>query len=199
MSTIHPSIHPFIISHCLTHEDRLPDVSNDSEVIDDEQLLLWLLDRGCNPNIGAPYITSAIIPHITTSGTPLNQAAEKGNITAFDILLKYGARLENSMALHEAASTCHGLQIPMMKHLLALGLDVNGSDKGKRRGTLGTPLFYAIDSGVVENVQFLLENGADPRGKRAGRTALQVAERKKDCQEIVELIKKASGADAKEQ
>jgi ankyrin repeat protein len=168
------------------------------EVFDDEELLLWLLDHGCNPNIGAPDKDSAYIPYITTSGTPLNQAAKEGNITAFDILLKYDARLENCKALHVAARTNHGKQIPMMKHLLALGMDVNGFDAAKGRASLGAPLYIAIDAGVVENVRFLLENGADPRAGEPRWTALQVAEQR-GCQEIVELIKKALQPGVEEQ
>lgn len=173
-----------------------------ADAIDHEELLLWLLDRGCDPNKGTyPFMGCALpstaISPFNNSGYTLNVTAEAGNIFAFDILLKYGAKLENSMALHGAARGQSTRQISMMKHLLTLGVDVNDSDRGKFRFCEGTPLFYAIDAGAVENAQFLLENGADPRKERHNLTALQFAE-EKGCQEIVELIKKALQPDVEE-
>ncbi|KAF1991845.1 hypothetical protein K402DRAFT_388388 [Aulographum hederae CBS 113979] len=59
-----------------------------------------------------------------------------------DLLLAHGARLENAIPLHEAAAIPAeiGCRIPMMRHLLDRGADINALDGG-RNGyhVLGTP------------------------------------------------------------
>jgi hypothetical protein len=56
-------------------------------------------------------------------------------------------------------------RIPVMTRLLELGVDVNSSDELMGWHRFGTHIHYAIREGHLENVPFLLENGADPKIK----------------------------------
>ena len=54
-------------------------------------------------------------------------------------------------------------RIPMMEHLIKLGVDVNAQDDLKHGSyRRGTALHYAIWECNPEQVRFLLDNGADP-------------------------------------
>ena len=160
----------------------------------DEALLIWFLNHGADPNIGAPYIwVRSDSDSFPDSGDALNLAAGSSSIAAFDLLLAHGARLENSLPLHAAATRSDAdAQLPMMRHLLSRGVDVNASDavKGPRRG--GTPLHHAAYAGRIKAVQFLVENGADLDAKSPlGMTPLQEARRWGQAQ-VVWWLEKAS-------
>ena len=55
--------------------------------------------------------------------------------------------------------------IPMITHLLELGLEINGLDDIQGPYSLGTPLHHAIHHGAVDSARFLLQKGADPHKK----------------------------------
>lgn len=91
-----------------------------------------------------------------------------------DLLLQYGAKIEQSKALHVAApsrkddSEC----IPMMEYLLDHGADINALKhqsnpeylermKTNKRLAFGNPLHCAAKCGKKKRVKFLLERGAD--------------------------------------
>ena len=108
----------------------------------------------------------------TDSGECLYEAAAHASPAVIDLLMKSGAKLENSTPLH-AAVRRGGDAIPMLKHLLSLGVDVNGAANPYDQFSVGTPLESVIRRGLrgdsVAIVQFLLENGADPHpGGRPG-------------------------------
>jgi hypothetical protein len=91
----------------------------------------------------------------------LNAAAKFATILVFDLLLEKGAQLEWSIPLHMAAGARgDGERIPMVAHLLQLGVDVNGLDDVQGPYRKGTPLNYAIMARNPKMVRFLLENGA---------------------------------------
>jgi ankyrin repeat protein len=93
----------------------------------------------------------------------LNAAAKCATVLVFDLLLEKGARLERSIPLHMAAGAVDrgdGERIPMVAHLLQLGVDVNGLDDVQGPYRKGTPLDYAIMARNPQMVRFLLENGA---------------------------------------
>ena len=123
----------------------------------------------------------------------MNFAAGSSSIAVLDLLLTHGAKLENSLPLHVAAARSDvDVQIPMMQHLLSLGVDINASDamKGSRRA--GTPLHHAAQAGRIEAVQFLVEIGADLDAKvPLGKTPLEEARRWGQAQ-VVEWLEKAS-------
>lgn len=131
-----------------------------SEVLDDEQLVIWFLENGAELD---PAPQSSHLPFSTTSSTCLDLAAGTSSIAVFDLLLKHGATKANSTPLHSAAGT--GLddeRIPMMAHLIEAGYDVNATDEVRGNGKIGTPLHYAIMAHSLAKVKFLLQRGADP-------------------------------------
>jgi ankyrin repeat protein len=127
-------------------------------------------------------------------GYILERAACSSSILTIDLLLEYGARVENSFALNEAASKENNTA--MMERLIELGADLNGFEDSPYVSFDGTPLHRAIRSGLMENVRFLLEKGADPYFKDSPwrRTPLEEAENsaRSEIPEIVELLENAA-------
>jgi hypothetical protein len=182
------------ISHCFK--------TSFSSVIRSPSLTKWFLEHGANPNLGRDiHYKNTNKPCMSEiSGDVLTLAAGTDPSTAvalIDLLIQYGARLEDATPLHYLAgcppyqhsgqginltSTTLTSRIPVLQHLLDLGCDPNASDK-KRQGprSLGPPLHWAVNSGLVENARFLLENGADPWAKNLyGMNALEVAKRQNE-------------------
>ena len=110
--------------------------------------------------------------------TPLHAATRRGSLEMVNYLVSKGSgvnrRNANGVApLHMAACghrplRLSGMEVDIIRALLEAGGDVTAED------THGyTPLGYACSSGIYENVELLLQSGADPlRGKT---TALHVA------------------------
>src|SRR3954453_6527276 len=86
----------------------------------------WLLGKGVDPNLGQPNFGFSVSDK--KSGRALNVAASNSTIEIFDLLLKCGAKMEDSNPLHSAAASNNEdtARIPMMSHLLQIGVDVNG-------------------------------------------------------------------------
>jgi ankyrin repeat protein len=81
-------------------------------------------------------------------------------------------------------------QAPEIPDVLRRGADVNGADP---RGF--TPLMFAANLGLVENVKLLLAGGADAtRKSKDGETALSLSERpgssvaRAERRQVVELL-----------
>lgn len=134
-----------------------------------------LLDKGADPSIMD-----------VRGGTALLSAVTANNTDAVRLLLdrssdpKQGRDIVGFTVLHEAAAHSN---IPVMKLLLAKGVDVNAAPKGEMRVRNGaiaisemTPLMVASPRSSLETVQTLLAAGADvkPRDVR-GMTALMFA------------------------
>ncbi|KAH0542497.1 hypothetical protein FGG08_003093 [Glutinoglossum americanum] len=160
-----------------------------SRVVADESVVGWLLDRGADPNLGSPPDVPDACVIGSSSGVVLEGAVYYSSIVVFDLLLERGAELENSLPLHSAAEWQSDRRIPMMEHLLELGVDMNGSDDKRRLHGWGTPLHYAIRARHTEHVRFLLQRGADPRAANLrDKTALEAAWGQP---QVVELLEKA--------
>lgn len=136
-------------------------------MVQDEHILRWLLENGADPTRGEPRWNQNDPHDDRNAGAALNTAASAGTIAAFDLLLNSGSRIETSVPLHMAAGnpTVGANNIPMIKHLLELGLDINGLDDVQGPYMLGTPLHYAVHHLVIEAAQLLIERGADPHKK----------------------------------
>lgn len=140
------------------------------------ELLSALLEWGADPNaVGHDGLT----PH--------DAAAGRSTTRVFDHLLAAGAMLTNAYPLHQAVASSSSDALPMIKHLIALGVDINARlfehhpERAKLRQDaedFGTPLHCAARSGSKGRVVFLLEHSADA-GKRSsrGKSALDWAQR----------------------
>lgn len=125
----------------------------------------WFLEHGADPNI-----------HGSKGECPLDVASSSLSLNAVELLLQYGAKIENSNALHAAAGARREDPrfILMMGYLLDRGADINALEyqanlepfqqKMRRNPTvaLGTALHEAACRGHKDRIQFLLDRGADP-------------------------------------
>lgn len=163
-----------------------------SAFVKNEVLLKWFLERGADPNLGPPLSPQPDSTPIPNSGYTLNCAASVATPEVFDLLLRNGAKLENSQPLHMAAASQEDTgRIPMMEYLIGKGVDVNRSDEARGFQAVGPPLFYAIRQGQLEKVRWLLGHGADPRVEgRGGATVLRMAEQT-GMEELAREVRKA--------
>jgi hypothetical protein len=152
-------------------------------------------ERGSAVDVQSMILDKKKHPPYSNSGDSLNSAALKGNIALVNLLIERGAKLENSHALHDAAATDQvgdSEGIPMLDHLLALGLDIDGTDEARRFYGLGTPLHYAVSFDKIERARFLLEKGADPKKTSCmGRTLVDLLSPKQpNYKDFIELFEK---------
>lgn len=128
---------------------------------------------------------------------PLHLAAESGDVQTASILLQYGADvnlrsrwgtpLHHALGSHEKYSTEHGLN--MVKLLLEWGAEINAPIDPET--DCWTPLHQACSEGLLGEVQFLLDKGANPALGKDGLTPLVVAQ-SMGHQAIVELLQSFS-------
>ena len=141
--------------------------------MDDQPLLEWFLARGVNINARSDRWNS----------TALDLAAGAKPLSVVKMLIQHGASTAKANPLHAAASS-ESDRRDVMAYFLDMGIDINGvSSFGRRMNKRagdedGTPLHAAIRGGTVENINFLLDRGADPAAKTVmGHTALEYAKR----------------------
>ncbi|KAJ6000392.1 hypothetical protein N7481_000801 [Penicillium waksmanii] len=135
----------------------------------DPTLLRWYLSLGADPNLGPPqsslrekgFVDKNDPPSSDSSGA-LAQTVINCGTDIVDILVEHGANLEKGLALRRALKRQLENRIPMMEHLLHLGIDINhfGWTLPLKYG--GTALHLAACTGQIEETRWLLESGADP-------------------------------------
>jgi hypothetical protein len=111
------------------------------------EYLRFLLEAGADPNQD---------PDVAAFPIALVAAFYK-NTAAADLLLDYGAKLQNSGALSAAAQRGNEC---MLRHLLKLGAKPE-TDTTIVNGHSGSPLHNAARNGQVGCLKILLEHGAD--------------------------------------
>lgn len=129
-------------------------------------MVQWFLAHGASPKLGPP-------------GSVLNATAGIGTPATFQPLLQHGASLSRGEAVRAAARSSEDAgRISMLTYLLdVLGLEVDPPDENVN-GQLGTPIHWAIRSGGLEKVRFLVWKGANlQRRNRMGFTPLEEAEK----------------------
>ena len=169
-----------------------------ASVIESPALVEWFLEHGADPNLGPSKMgTSVEATPIPDSGLCLYEAAASSSIEVVEMLVRAGAKAENSTPLH-AAVRRGANAIPMLRYLLSLsndGIDINGLADPCDQFSVGTPLESVIRHGVrsdsVAIARFLLENGADPRpGGRPGIDAFDEPVRMK-----LEEVRRRAGSE----
>lgn len=122
-------------------------------------LVQLLLNTGANPNV-----MTVDRPQVLGIKTPLGIAVERGDLSLIKDLLFAGA-LVNPVDEHEQVIALSMAIRSKNTEVIQLLLD-NGADINSRFGC-DTPLAAAIESGVIEMIDWLLERGADPADEDA--------------------------------
>ncbi|KAF5548913.1 ankyrin [Fusarium mexicanum] len=140
--------------------------------------LRFLLEAGADPNQDPD---AAAYPLALVAGLYKDTAA-------VDLLLKYGAKVENSGAL--AAAARRGNEV-MMRYLLEKG--ARPESDATSVGTGASPLRVAVGAGHVGIVRILMQHGDDPRaadstGTSAVELAKQLQQEGKTTSEMVEAL-----------
>lgn len=165
----------------------------------DERLLRWFLEHGADPNLHGPKNECA-----------LDTASNGLHIGAVELLLRHGAKLERSNALHAVAGTRRSADvdcIPMLAYLLDHGAEINALEhkfdpeyfdriKTHPWRASGTALHRAAFRGKMETVKFLLERGADPKVKNTLGWMASGAVNEYDESGLEELLKHHETLDA---
>ncbi|KAG6980738.1 Ankyrin-2 [Fusarium oxysporum f. sp. conglutinans] len=142
--------------------------------------LRFLLEAGADPN---QEPDAAAYPLALVAGLYKDTAA-------INLLLKYGAKVENSGAL--AAAARRGNE-PMMRYLLEKG--ARPDSDAPSVGTGASPLHVAVKAGHVGVARILMQHGADPRAaESSGTSAIELAnqlqQQGKATSEMVEVLER---------
>ncbi|KAJ5826242.1 hypothetical protein N7474_003380 [Penicillium riverlandense] len=134
----------------------------------DERLLGWFLAQGANPNLG-PSDTNTqrgfVGPEdqpVPNSGGPLEMAVLTKNPKIVDILLSYGAEMQNALVLHTLIFADRNNWAKMMEHLVRHRVDINKFGYHPFLDNGGTPLLMAAKAGDVDQGRWLIEHEANP-------------------------------------
>lgn len=155
---------------------------------DHEDVVKFLLDEGADPNLGRhpDFFGESEGPTDRKSGIALNTAAWACSPQIFDLLLAKGAKLEHATPLHWAVwARVHLLarRTKMIKHLVKLGVDMNGTDERQveeKSYRVGRPLDILLHDDVEEEgeaasvaakqvTELLLKLGVYPGGRSASQ------------------------------
>ena len=129
-------------------------------MLEDEELLRWLLDHGADPDFGEePRLRVPIV---------YNTAASFMDPSTFKYLLSHNkdrSLVRSSQPLHEAAAARNVDLLTWLVRESKLKLDINELDQVAPAYSKGTPMHYAVehlteDSECIETIQSLLGLGA---------------------------------------
>ncbi|GIJ99537.1 hypothetical protein Aspvir_001670 [Aspergillus viridinutans] len=152
--------------------------------VDDEEMTLWLLDHGADPN-----------KQCSIDLTPLSYAVEQASLSTVRLLLDRGGDVHKGQLLHHAVERQTDT-IEVLAMLLERGAPLNSKMYEKHYYSwrlyyfmgLGTALHKAAELGKPDVVRYLVNQGADVGIKDAtNRSAMDWAALN-NHQEIVELL-----------
>ncbi|KAH7063884.1 ankyrin repeat-containing domain protein [Paraphoma chrysanthemicola] len=121
-------------------------------------ILRWLLERGADASRRSTYDYGQWCADMCT---PMAQAARMGGngVVPLQTLLEFGVEIDPLALLWAVNGTRRGRRsVTTMKILIEAGADVNYVSK-----RWSTPLSQAARCGDIDQIQMLLEAGADPR------------------------------------
>ncbi|KAJ5223645.1 hypothetical protein N7468_008187 [Penicillium chermesinum] len=152
--------------------------------VDDEDMTLWLLDHGADPN-----------KQCSIDLTPLSYAVEQASLSIVKLLLDRGGDVHKGQLLHHAVERQTDI-IEVLGILLERGAPLNSKMYENHYPSwrlyyfmgLGTALHKAAELGKADVVRYLVDQGADVGIKDAtNRSAMDWAALN-NHQEIVELL-----------
>ncbi|XP_047063551.1 ankyrin-1-like [Lolium rigidum] len=134
----------------------------------------------------------AYVDPICAKGTPLNVAAQKGNVRMLELLLRHQANPNTVVHLvyTPLSYAISASSLKCMELLIKAGADVNAGRP------VVTPLIIAASYGFTCGIKCLLEAGADANiPDEFGRTAAQIAATNgwMDCVEILSPLTASAG------
>lgn len=151
----------------------------------DKHLVQWLLDRGADPNLAGQKGNLSLTVKKSVVGTlfvsrPLDAAAAMCNQDIFELLLDYGAKIEECNALHSVSGYLmleEEIRLPMIDFLLRKGMNINAIaldndeeflEKYRATRSRGTPLHFAARWKNLVVARHLIRNGALRDAKDSG-------------------------------
>ncbi|KAF1951327.1 ankyrin [Byssothecium circinans] len=154
----------------------------------DEEMVVWLLDHGADPNSRCDW-----------DFTPTSYAMYAAPLKTIDYLFQRGANPLCGQLLHHAVLRDKPDALEVVRRIVEKGAPINEIKYEKDPKTyierepfgLGTPLHRAAEFGKLDIVEYLLEMGADPlKLDSKGRTPRFWAE-KKGFAEVVRALEEA--------
>ena len=142
-----------------------------------EQIVELLLDNGADPNKAGRSAPSMF---------PLRSAVGKRDLSTIKLLIKHGADVNQSFAIHVAVQSA-------TDDVVSYLAQVRGADINHNPGFQGNaPLHLAAMKGRLKAAKVLMQHGADPSLKNEdGQTPLDIA-RQQGRAELVKLLQGAS-------
>ncbi|KAJ5946134.1 hypothetical protein N7454_002973 [Penicillium verhagenii] len=141
--------------------------------VDDEEMTIWLLDHGADPNKGCAIDL-----------TPLSCAVRSAPISIINLMFTRGGDVQKGQLLFHAIER-QSEAIEVLKILLEKGAPINATMYQNHYPSwrlfyfmgLGTVLHKAAELGKVDAVRYLISEGAELSIKDAnGRTAMECAQ-----------------------
>ncbi|KAL6230355.1 ankyrin repeat-containing domain protein [Aspergillus navahoensis] len=156
--------HPSIVRHYLDHGLDPNAILSNGEPLQLLELTAFflnpacareMLSRGADPNLCGPRGIPPLARAIVSTHEP--------DTSLLELLIEHGAKLDSNLLFFAASPRVRQGEL-MTRFLLARGLDPNVTST-----EWGTPLHCAIRAGKPNIVKLLLDAGANPMARSAGR------------------------------